>query len=349
MKTYRAAIVGLGRMGSTIDEEVVGYAAIPLPYSIAATCVASHRLELVAGADILPEKREAFRRRWGVQALYADYQEMIEREQPDLVAVCTAAALHAEMGAAVARAGVPMLYLEKAIACSMREADVLLEACRQHGTRFNCGVLNRFNNRIWAMRELIEAGEIGEPQAAVHFGSRTLMSHHIHTIDTVSYLLGDPRIQAVRGELLPRDLKIEHNRLDLDPPDAIFQVLFANGVEATTQPAGRIVEFEVVGTDGSVRSLNNGSTLMLRKAESGDARRPAWQEAPAPVVQPKSHVLACLEDLVEAHETGRPTLGPVEVTHHVTEACLAVAESHRRDGAWVELPIENRDLYVWSK
>ena len=31
MRTYRAAVVGLGRMGSTIDEEVVDYPAITLP------------------------------------------------------------------------------------------------------------------------------------------------------------------------------------------------------------------------------------------------------------------------------------------------------------------------------
>ena len=78
MKTYRAAIVGLGRMGSTIDEEVVGYPSITLPYSVAASCLASDRLELVAGSDLLEEKRVAFGTKWGVDALYEDYLEMIE-------------------------------------------------------------------------------------------------------------------------------------------------------------------------------------------------------------------------------------------------------------------------------
>ncbi len=31
--------------------------------------------------------------------------------------------------------------------------------------------------------------------------------------------------------------------------------------------------------------------------------------------------MSCLEDLVEAHETGRPTLGHVELAHHIT--CLS--------------------------
>jgi hypothetical protein len=37
----------------------------------------------------------------------------------------------------------------------------------------------------------------------------------------------------------------------------------------------------------------------------------------------------------------------VDVTHQTTEACLAVAESHTKGGAWVELPMENRELYVF--
>ncbi len=41
MKTYLVAIVGLGRMGSTIDEGVVDYPVVTLPYSIAAS--ASYR------------------------------------------------------------------------------------------------------------------------------------------------------------------------------------------------------------------------------------------------------------------------------------------------------------------
>ena len=48
-KTYRVAIIGLGRMGSTIDDERP--AGFP-PVSIAAACAASPRLEVVAGADI---------------------------------------------------------------------------------------------------------------------------------------------------------------------------------------------------------------------------------------------------------------------------------------------------------
>jgi len=145
MKKYRAAIVGLGRMGSTIDDEIKDSLPDWVPYSIASACRKMDRVELVAGADILPDKREAFRQRWGVSALHEDYLEMIDKEKPDLVAICTRGELHADMGVRAAEAGVPMIYLEKAIACSMREADMLLNAFRKHRTLLNTGVLRRFN------------------------------------------------------------------------------------------------------------------------------------------------------------------------------------------------------------
>ena len=210
MKTYRVAIVGLGRMASTIDEEMPDVSTMDRPYSIAASCKASDRLELVAGADVAAEKRTAFQKRWAVENLYEDYLEMVEKERPDLVAVCTTASglprfeserapypgfttdLHAEMALRLAEAGVPILYVEKAMACSMRAADAVLAACRRHGTVFNTGVLRRFDYRWQVLRDLIERGDIGEPKAAVHYGSTNLMHNHIHSIDTLSYLLGDP-------------------------------------------------------------------------------------------------------------------------------------------------------------
>lgn len=358
MKNYRVAIVGLGRMGSTIDDELP---ASTRPFSIAAACRATDRLELVAGADILPQRRVAFQQKWGVEAVYEDYMEMVEKQRPDMVAVCTTATgipkpgnrapsrtfrsdAHAEIATRLANARVPMLYVEKAMACSMKAADDVLEACHANGTVLNTGVLHRFDNRMHVVRDAIKQGRIGEPKAAVHYAFTTVMHMHIHSIDTLSYLLGDPGITAVRGELRPRDLNIEDNRLDEDPRGT-YQLIFANGVEASNVPAGPY-EYEVLGADGTIRSNNDGSEPELRRARK-EAEGTVWRPEPLPEVKPKSPTLFCLEDLVEAHETGRPPLGNVDVAHHITEAVLAVAESHRRGGAWVDLPLENRDMYVF--
>lgn len=338
-KSYRVAIIGLGRMGSTIDDELPEGSP---PYSIAAAAKASDRLEVVTGADIDPAKRTAFTERWGVDNLYADYEEMIRQEQPDLVAICTKGVLHAEMATRVAELQVPMIFCEKAIACSMDEADRVLHAVQANNTPFNTGVLRRFNKGFHLAKKLIDDGEIGEPKAAVHFAATNLLHGHIHSLDTLSFLLGDPKVESIRGELFPRDLTIEDNKLDKDP-NGIFQARFANGVEATSSPAGNW-EFEIFGPRGSVRVLENGGRVILRQAE--DRRGRSMKEVDLP--QPESHSTTqfCLEDLVGAYEEGRPTLGNIEVTHHLTEVCLAIAESHRRN-ARITLPLENRSLYVF--
>ena len=357
MKRYRVGIVGLGRMGSTIDDE--GHTEGP--YSIAASCRASERLEVVAGADLRAERREAFGARWGVAALYADSREMVAEEALDLVAICTTASglqkpaseapdagfrgdSHAELTVALAAAGVPMLYVEKAMASSAQMADAARDACQSNGTLFNTGVLRRFDNRYQALREALAAGVIGEPRAAVHFAPTNLMHGHVHSIDTLSYLLGDPPLEAVRGELIPRDRQVTGKQIASDPK-ATFQLRFAGGVEAWSVPQGDW-EFEVLGTEGSIRSLNNGDGVTLRRA-TGSARRSAWQEEAMALPVPISPVVACLEDLCAAYESGGPTLSPVDLSGRIVEACIAVAESHRRGGAWVELPLAERDLYIF--
>lgn len=340
-KTYRVAIIGLGRMGSTIDDEFPDRSP---PYSVAASCKASERLQVVTGADIDPAKRAAFSERWGVDAVYEDYVEMIRQEDPDMVAVCTRGHLHAEMAARSAEEGVKLIFCEKAIACSMDEADAILRAVQANGSLFNSGVLRRFNLRYHQARDLIRQGEIGEPKAAVHYASTNLLHGHIHSIDTLSFLLDDPKVESIWGELNTIDHRIPDNRLD-DDPYGIFQLTFANGVAATSVPTGNW-EFEVLGDSGSVRVFDNGNDLQLRKNEVGKTRIAA--NVPVELVPDHSATQYCLEDLVLAHEENRPTLGSIEVAHHLTEVCLALAESHRQERR-INLPLENRSLYIFHR
>ena len=340
-KTYRVAIIGLGRMGSTIDDEFPDRSP---PYSVAASCKASERLQVVTGADVDAAKRAAFSERWGVEALYEDYVEMIRQEEPDMVAVCTRGHLHAEMATRSAQEGVRLIFCEKAIACSMDEADGILKAVQQNGSLFNSGVLRRFNLRYHQARDMIRQGEIGEPKAAVHYASTNLLHGHIHSIDTLSFLLDDPKVESIWGELNTIDHRIPDNRLD-DDPYGIFQLTFVNGVAAASVPAGNW-EFEVMGDGGSVRVFDNGNDLQLRKNEVGKSRIAA--NVPVEPVPEHSATQYCLEDLVLAHEENRPTLGPVEVAHHLTEVCLALAESHRQQRR-ISLPLENRSLYIFHR
>ena len=345
MKKYRLAIIGLGRMASTIDQEVVNYPPVKLPYSISSSCQEIDRIELVAGADVLLEKRSAFSNKWGVDAIYQDYLEMIVQEEPDIVAICTKGELHAEMAVRVAESGVKMIYLEKAIACSMVEADRVLEACQKNGVFLNTGVLRRFDSRYQIAKERIDQGEIGDLQYGVHYAATSLLHGHIHAVDTLMYLMGDPQAIRVRGDLRSGGLLIEENRLDSDP-SATYQIVFENGLEATTIPVGNW-DFEIFGTKGCIKSCNNGMNWQLQQKTQVTNRYTPFLNVDYSDPVHHSATVACLEDLVDAFETGRQTLGDITIAHHATEICLAVAESHQQGGIWIDLPLVNRSLYIY--
>ena len=86
---YRAAVVGCGRMGSTIDDEHIGMPHYPWPWAHAPAIIEARGVELCAAADVDRGQLEEFQRRWGIDALYTDYRQMVADQQPDLVAVTT--------------------------------------------------------------------------------------------------------------------------------------------------------------------------------------------------------------------------------------------------------------------
>ena len=172
------------------------------------------------------------------------------------------------------------------------------------------------------------------------------MHGHVHSIDTISYLLGDPKISRVRGELFPTDLRIMNNRIDEDPV-ADFQIVFENGVEACSVPGGPI-ETEIKGSKGSIRAINaldpNQQVIQLRSNLNSLSE---WKSVDMSSVRLTTPVTECLHNLLDSYESKKPSKSNIESSHRVAEALLAVAESHRQGRAWIQLPVANRDLYVF--
>ena len=138
-RPYRACLIGCGRMGATIDDEVrdSSAGAVLIPYSHAAGYVASEHTELVAVSDVMEEKVKGIQERYEVPNGYTDYREMLLREEPDIVSIATRPAPHAEMTIFAAESGIKGIYCEKPLCCSMDEADAMADACTEIG-RASC-------------------------------------------------------------------------------------------------------------------------------------------------------------------------------------------------------------------
>ncbi|SVE60323.1 uncharacterized protein METZ01_LOCUS513177, partial [marine metagenome] len=111
-QTYRVGLVGCGRMGTTIDDEVRDRpnARLFLPYSHAAAVVACERTELVAVCDPVADKAETARQRYGAHSAYEDPEEMIRKEGLDVVCIATRPSPHAPVTLLAAENGVRAIY-----------------------------------------------------------------------------------------------------------------------------------------------------------------------------------------------------------------------------------------------
>ena len=346
VKKYKACLVGCGRMGATIDDEVRNRpdSALYLPYSHAAAYKSIEDVELVAVADIVPERVEATKRRYEVARGYTDYREMIEVEKPDIVSIATRPSTHASITIFAAEHGVKGIYCEKPLCCSMEEADAMVEACEKYGVKFNYGTQRRYMPLYRKIRELIEDGEIGEVHCIMGYGFGGAQWTHTHTADMLMFLAGDPEVDYVQGTVLVDAADFEDNCIETDPQILLGFVKFRNGVLGYVIP-GVGYEFEVSGTRGRIRVLNNGLGCQIRKV----GRWGILEEASFPEFKVESGTVNCIRDLIEAIETGRETKGNILLARRSQEMIFGFVESHRRGGVRVTLPLENRSLRICPK
>ncbi|MBK16283.1 MAG: hypothetical protein CL770_06325 [Chloroflexi bacterium] len=360
MKKYSVGIIGLGRMGSTIDDE--GHPSVILPYSIAAACKASNNLELIAGADLSNEKREQFKNKWDINSVYENYETMIKEEKPDIVAICTKADVHSEIGIKVSNLNVPMIYLEKAIACSLKESDLLKSTCLKNKTIFNTGVMRRFDSVYNTVHKLINSGAIGTLESIIQYAHTTLLHGHIHSIDTISFLNNDTKIKGIRGHLstspapwepltISNDISFTNNKLESDP-SSTFELVFENDVKAWSIPTGKW-GFEIIGTEGSIRTYENEREIILRQADKtlqkkvkGKIYSP-YKSKNIPEENPKSATQVALEDLANAFENNQTTKSNIKHSCEIFETCMAISESHKNNNSWITLPLKIRDTYIF--
>ena len=115
VNSYRGAVVGCGRMGSTIDDEHIGMPNYPWPWAHAPAVIEARGIELVAASDTEPDRLDDFSRRWGTSSLFTDYREMVRKEQPDVVCLTTRPDPRAEITIGLAELGVKAIFVETSV------------------------------------------------------------------------------------------------------------------------------------------------------------------------------------------------------------------------------------------
>lgn len=348
---YRAAVIGLGRMGSTIDDEQRAWTHHAKPWAHTPSYRAAG-VEVVAGADPHAGQRAAYRAKWGMETLYADYREMVERERPDLVSICTSARPRADVLLDVVELGAPRglkaIWAEKPLCISLAEGDRMVAACRTAGIALAVGCSRNWSAHYERMRALVDAGELGDLLQVVSQGEAFISHNGSHLLALTNRLAGG-RVRSVFGhvedETATGDEDLRGNGyLDYD-----------NGVQAFVRmmPCGAANwQFEVTGTCGRLHALADAQEIAFYKLHTssleGRREEPAHQIFPNPPAVESPNVRA-VRDLLTCIETGKePNCSGADALHAL-EIAVAMRESHRRGGIRVELPLADRSLRIFSR
>jgi D-xylose 1-dehydrogenase (NADP+, D-xylono-1,5-lactone-forming) len=291
-RPYRVGVIGTGGIGRVH----------------ARVSRASGRAEVVAGADVSVERLEDWARACEIERVYTDFESMLDREELDIVAVCTWPAAHvAPVLAAVKARHRPRLILcEKPLALSGSGARQMYAAATAAGVPLVEGFMYRYLPHVSFARQLIVDGAIGRPRA-IRAGFTSpladLANHRFNRdagggalLDTGSYCVNSARyLSGLEPEgALAAAVYIEESGVD----EALYGSLrFPDGLMAHFDVAFRSSRsqfVEVIGDRGMLRlpdffSPIGAPTILLTTAPprtGGGSPREKVESFLFPVVDP---------------------------------------------------------------
>ncbi|MBO5105536.1 MAG: Gfo/Idh/MocA family oxidoreductase [Clostridia bacterium] len=121
-------------------------------------------VEIVALADLVPGKAEAFAKKHGVEGVrfYSSDEELLANEKDlDGVSICTYNCQHAPCTIHALDAGVNVM-LEKPFTVTLDEAVECMKAEKRSGKILTIGFQPRMSANMQKIREIVESGELGK-------------------------------------------------------------------------------------------------------------------------------------------------------------------------------------------
>jgi len=371
MKNYRIAIIGLGGMGHHHAEAA----------QLEANC------ELVAGAEIDTGRAKAWGERFGIKAIYDDYERMFDEQQPDIVIIPTQAPMHHPPTIAAAQRSIHV-FCEKPAALNLIEADEMVETCDRHQVKFAINHIKRASPYNQHALSLIDKGKIGEVVLlkATDKGGRkagnSLMEMGTHLYDWLRLFGGD--VEWTHAHLVQIDGRestvedIKHTQ-EVHPHDrdaglvlgergyAAFR--FKNGIHAEVQFLAQpqtndnAYGIDIIGTEGRIAVRESVGTTMFIHRGQHQTPAEAWEPVHLPAEDldeqgnPRDKVSIrlylqrlMLRDLIEAIEQARAPFASGRDGRDCLEMIHATWESHRRRTR-VDIPLTPREhpLERWRR
>ena len=254
--------------------------------------------EVVALCDENLERAQRVARKFGITAVYNDLEEMIGKEQLDVLDIVTSRGEHYKPACAAIAHGLHILT-EKPIGHTVEEATDLARRIKNTGLVHHVGFTFRYSPVVRKAKELIDSGALGAiyhvqgfeqngqlvdeatPLPRRGFSPKTdsgaLHGYGSHLIDLCRWLCGE--VTSVIGE---EETYIKHRPV-LENPEETMEVTvddstiwlckYENGAQGVMQ-ASKVAIGEYPGVE--IRIYGSKASLWIRLVVQGDGYDRMW-------------------------------------------------------------------------
>ena len=267
---------------------------------------ASSDVELTAVCTTRADSAEAARRAWGGRLAFDDWRKMVASPEIEAVAVVVRVPSHYQPTKAALEAG-KHVYCEWPLGRTTAEAVELTALAEARGLVTAIGLQARVNPAVMHLKELLEAGFVGEVMAVhvsllrdgvltrpphrtwqrdAELGANTLTIANGHTVDAMRFVTGDfSRLSAVVATQAKQWLDTGTNTfLDVTSPDNVLvSGRLVNGAVASVHIgaipfAGSGYRMEIYGRAGTLVATGEDSPQLsevsLHGAKDGNTLAP---------------------------------------------------------------------------
>ncbi len=188
----RVAAIGVGSLGR---HHARNYAEMS----------AERRVEFIGICDVDEKNAQSIAAEHSTSR-FTDWQELIGKV--DAVSIATPTETHCDIACAFLKAGVHVL-VEKPIALTLAEADMMIDAAKKSGAKLMVGQLERYNPAMVALRPHVTRPLYFEIHRVSPFPNRSLdvdvvLDVMIHDLDAIQWLVGDDvMVSEIRAVGIP--------------------------------------------------------------------------------------------------------------------------------------------------
>lgn len=221
--------------------------------------------ELVACADIHPERAATFAQNFNVHASYGSLEELVRVHSIDLLYIVAFPTVHPRLVIQAIELGIRHIICEKPLAITSSEAEEVFAKAKEYKAMVIEGLMYRNHPRFSKTRDLIDQGVIGDVKY-IHaqfsatpvdnpenwrnkssLGGGSLAAKGCYLIDSCNVFSRSRALQAFAYETVHPDYKVEIGFTGT--------LVYENGVTAQLESNHRSVGREIIsvyGTKGSI-------------------------------------------------------------------------------------------------